>query len=168
MKIVSFMAAATVAVMMTLVGCGDGPGKTPETTAANPLAGTWEAVLPPNPTTGLTTTITLNIIDTETVDTFTLTVDTPMSPVPPMMQEFSGMVEVTDTMITATITGISNDGEAVPAAAVPGVLAQLQLSATQELTYMVSETDPPTVTVMGELLTALGLQGGTLMAEKTG
>jgi hypothetical protein len=32
MKIVSFMAAATVAVMMTLVGCGDGPGKTPETT----------------------------------------------------------------------------------------------------------------------------------------
>ena len=169
MKIVSFMAAATVAVVMTLVGCGDGPGKTPETTtpAANPLAGTWVAVLPQNPMTGLTTTITLNIIDTETVDTFTLTVNTPMKPAP-MEQEFSGMVEVTDTMITATITGISNDGEAVPAAAVPGVLAQLKLSATQELTYTVSETDPPTVTVMGDLLTALGLPGGTLMAEKIG
>jgi hypothetical protein len=168
MKIVSFMAAATVAVMMTLVGCGDGPGKTPETTAANPLAGSWEATLQ-DPTTGLTTTITLNIIDTETVDTFTLTVDTPMSPVPPMMQEFSGMVEVTDTMITATITGVSHDG--TPLAdpqALAGLIQQLG-GAMQTFTYTVDEAaDPPTVTVMGELLTALGLQGGTLMAEKTG
>ena len=141
MKIVSFMAAATVAVVMTLVGCGGGPGKTPETTpetdetpAANPLAGTWKAVLP-NPMTGLTTTITLNIIDTETVDTFTLTVDTPMSPVPPMMREFSGMVEVTDTMITATITGVSHDD--TPLAdpqALAGLIAQLG-GAMQTFTY---------------------------------
>ena len=175
MKIVSFMAAATVAVVMTLVGCGGGPGKTPETTpetdetpAANPLAGTWKAVLP-NPMTGLTTTITLNIIDTETVDTFTLTVDTPMSPVPPMMREFSGMVEVTDTMITATITGVSHDD--TPLAdpqALAGLIAQLG-GAMQTFTYALDETsDPPTLTVMGDLLTALGLPGGTLVARKTG
>ena len=79
------------------------------------------------------------------------------------------MVEVTDTMITATITGISQrrPRRCWPLPPCPGCMAQLQLSATQELTYMVSETDPPTVTVMGELLTTLGLPGGTLMAEKT-
>ena len=69
MKIVSFMAAATVAVVMTLVGCGDGPGKTPETTvppAMQVFSGTFDVVPDPNPLTGMITATITGISHDET------------------------------------------------------------------------------------------------------
>ena len=122
MKIVSFMAAATVAVVMTLVGCGDGPGKTPETT------------------------------------------------VPPAMQVFSGTFKVvpatlTTGMITAMITGISQDGTALTdPAALAAVIEQFG-GASQTFNYVLSQ-DMTSITLTGDLLTALMLPEVT--ATKSG
>ena len=127
MKIVSFMAAATVAVVMTLVGCGGGPGKTPETT------------------------------------------------VPPTMQEFSGTFTVTPDltnpfmgMITAMITGISQDGTALTdPAALAGAFA-LYGGAEQTFEYtLTSALDMTTITLTGDLLTKLMLPEGMVTATRT-
>ena len=128
MKIVSFMAAATVAVMMTLVGCGDGPGKTPETTP------------PPAPTMR------------EFSGTFTVTAD-PTNP-------FMGM-------ITAMITGISEDGTALTdPAALAAVIEQFG-GASQTFNYVLSQ-DMTSITLTGELLMRLMLPGGMVSATKSG
>ena len=125
MKIVSFMAAATVAVMMTLVGCGNGPGKTPETTT------------------------------------------------PPAMQVFSGTFEVvpatlTTGMITATITGISHDGTALAEPELAGAIALIG-GAEQTFEYTVTPApDMTTITLTGDLLTALMLPGGMVSATRAG
>ena len=127
MKIVSFMAAATVAVMMTLVGCGDGPGKTPETTS-----------------------------------------------VPPAMQVFNGTFMVTPDltnpfmgMITAMITGISQDGTALTdPAALAAVIEQFG-GASQTFNYELSQ-DMTSITLTGELLMKLMLPGGMVSATKSG
>jgi hypothetical protein len=129
MKIVSFMAAATVAVMMTLVGCGDGPGKTPETT------------------------------------------------VPPAMQVFSGTFEVVVPdltnpfmgMITAEITAISQDGTALTdPAALAAVIEQFG-GASQTFSYTLEPAaDMTTITLTGDLLTALMLPGGMVSATRPG
>ena len=124
MKIVSFMAAATVAVMMTLVGCGDGPGKTPETT------------------------------------------------VPPAMQVFSGTFEVvpathTTGMITATITGISHDGTELTDPALTAAIAGIG-GAEQIFEYTLTPApDMTTITLTGDLLTALMLPDGMVTATRT-
>ena len=178
MKIVSPMAIVT-AVLLTalLVGCSSGPGKAPdeempdemptdemptdEMLLAN-LLGTWGAEVT-NPTTTLTTSLTL-VINSDL--SFALTTNTPQAPTPPMMREFSGTVEATATMITATITGLSLDGMALTGPALQGALAQVG-GATHEFTYSVDNAaDPATITVMGDLLTTLGLPEGTLIATK--
>jgi hypothetical protein len=127
MKIVSFMAAATVAVMMTLVGCGDGPGKTPETT------------VPPAPT----------------------------------MQEFSGTFtferDATNPLmgtITAMITDISQDGTAVTG---PDLAVAIALIGGAEQTFSYTlelAPDMTTITLTGELLTALMLRDGMVEATR--
>ena len=132
MKIVSFMAAATVAVMMTLVGCGDGPGKTPETDE---------------------------------------------TPVPPAMQVFSGTFEVVVPdltnpfmgMITAEITAISQDGTALTdPAALAAVIEQFG-GASQTFSYTLEPAaDMTTITLTGDLLTALMLPGGMVSATRPG
>ena len=135
MKIVSFMAAATVAVVMTLVGCGDGPGKAPETP------------------------------------------ETSETPAPPTMREFSGTFTValddpanplTGT-ITATITGISQDGTPVTdPAALAGVIAEFG-GPMQTFSYTAMPAlDMTTITLEGALLTALMLPGGMVSATRSG
>ena len=174
MKIVSPMAVVTAVLLAALlVGCSSGPGQAPaeemppeemptdEMPLAN-LLGTWGAEVT-DPTTMRTTMLTL-VINADL--SFTLTTNTPQAPIPPMMREFSGTVEATATMITATITGLSQDGVALSAPELQGALALLG-GATHEFTYSVdNETDPATITVMGDLLTALGLPGGTLVGTK--
>ena len=124
MKIVSFMAAVTVAVVMTLVGCGDGPGKTPETTtppAMKVFSGTFTVDPDPNPLTG---------------------------------------------MITATITGITEDGTELADAALAGAIAQIG-GAAQTFSYTLEPApDMTTITLTGNLLTALMLPDGMVEATR--
>ena len=109
MKIVSFMAAATVAVMMTLVGCGDGPGKTPETTTP---PDTDETPVPPAPTMH------------EFSGTFTFEPDATN----PLMGT-----------ITATITGISQDDTAVTDPAALAAVIQQFGGDSQTFNYELSQ-----------------------------
>ena len=151
MKIVSFMAAATVAVMMTLVGCGDGPGKTPETTvppAMQVFSGTFEVV----PATLTTGTITATIIGishdgTELAD-------------PALTAAIAGIGGAEQifeyTLIPApdmTTTTIALTGELLTALMLPGWMVTATKSGALNLlapapldgTWMTEVTDPETM-----------------------
>ena len=97
----------------------------------------------------------------------------PETPAPPAMQVFTGtftpepdLADPSMGTITATITGISQDGTDVDAAALAGVLAQLELSSpVQTFNYTLS-VDLSTITLTGDLLTAL-VPGGSVTATRS-
>ena len=95
-------------------------------------------------------------------------------PATPSTWEFTGtFVAVPDAnpltgTITATITGVSQDGTAVDAAALAGVLAQLNLSGPmQTFSYtVVPSLQETSITLTGDLLTALMLPDGMVTATR--
>ena len=99
-----------------------------------------------------------------------------MPTTPPAVQVFTGTFTVTPDdplnplvgTITATITGVSEDGIEVDAAALAGVLAQLNLSGpVQTFSYTVTPSLQETsIALTGDLLTALMLPEGMVTATR--
>ena len=95
-----------------------------------------------------------------------------MTTTPPVVQVFNGtFMPVPDAtnplmgMITATITGISNDGTALTGEILAGAIAEV--GAEQTFNYELS-ADLTIITLTGDLLTDLGLPGGSVTATREG
>jgi hypothetical protein len=162
MKIVSFMAAATVAVMMTLVGCGDGPGKTPETTvppAMQVFSGTFEVVVPDltNPFMGMITAEITAISQDGTALTDPAALAAVIEQFGGASQTFSYTLEPAADMTTITLTG-----DLLTALMLPEVTATKSGALGMDLatallgTWMTEVTDPETMatTTLTLLITA--------------
>ena len=157
MKIVSFMAATTIAVGMTLVGCSSGPGKTPEENSMKPMT--------PTPTVSVftgTAEITPNMTN-PTMGMITATITgisydgTPLvDPVLAAALAELGATQEFNYSFSADLTTITLTGNLLTDLMLPEVMVQRQEMGSPLAplvgTWMATITDPHTAEVTLEVM----------------